>query len=224
MPARPRLTYANVVATLALFLALGGGAAFAAGRINSGDIANGAIKTADIHQRAITSGKLGIGAVRGNQIAAGTLSSSQIKPESIAPASLAVPVVLSVRGAGGPMDLPNTGTVEYPLGIDGWTQPPGQVDLIAVGGTATLAYNGVGAPPSCNAIVVLELNGRVFSDVRINTGSTSPTAVPIEIPVSVAVDAETARTNTLSAEIEAGSGCAAGSKIDSLRVRVIGIG
>jgi hypothetical protein len=34
--ARARLTYANVVATIALFLALGGGAVFAAAKIRSG--------------------------------------------------------------------------------------------------------------------------------------------------------------------------------------------
>jgi hypothetical protein len=66
MPSRPRLTYANVVSTLALFLALGGSAAYAAGKIQSGDIAPGAVHNSNVFKRAITSGKLAVGAVRSN--------------------------------------------------------------------------------------------------------------------------------------------------------------
>ena len=88
MPARPRLTYANVVSTLALFLALGGSAALAASKIHSGDIAPnavksanlapGAVRTGNVFKRAIASGKLAVGAVRSNQIADGAVSSEQI--------------------------------------------------------------------------------------------------------------------------------------------------
>src|SRR5882672_12175773 len=78
MPNRPRLTYANVVSTLALFLALGGSAAYAASKIHAGDIAPGAVRTSKVFKRAITSGKLAVGAVRSNQIADGAVSSKQI--------------------------------------------------------------------------------------------------------------------------------------------------
>jgi hypothetical protein len=78
MPNRPRLTYANFVSTLALFLALGGGVAFAADKIHSGNIAPGAVRTANVFKRAIVSGKLALGAVRSNQIADGAVGSKQI--------------------------------------------------------------------------------------------------------------------------------------------------
>jgi hypothetical protein len=82
---RPRITYANVASTLALFLALSGGVAFAASRIHSGDIAPGAVRSSDLHQRAVTSGKLAIGSVRTNQIADGAVGAAQLAPGLIAP-------------------------------------------------------------------------------------------------------------------------------------------
>ena len=50
---RRHLTYANVTATLALFIALGGGA-YAISKIGSKDIRNGAIRSADLrNHRAV---------------------------------------------------------------------------------------------------------------------------------------------------------------------------
>ena len=54
MPARrPKLTYANVVSTLALFLALGGGAVWAAGKLGSGDIKRNAIRSKHVKPNAV---------------------------------------------------------------------------------------------------------------------------------------------------------------------------
>jgi hypothetical protein len=51
---RSRLTYANVVATLALFVALGG-TAYAVNTVNSSDIVDGQVKSVDIGQNEIGS-------------------------------------------------------------------------------------------------------------------------------------------------------------------------
>ena len=52
-----RLTYANVVATLALIIAIGGGSAYAASRLVTGkQIAKGTITGANIKQSTLTSG------------------------------------------------------------------------------------------------------------------------------------------------------------------------
>src|SRR5829696_8926620 len=50
---RTRLTYANVVATLALFVALGG-TGYAAAKVTSGDIKNRTIKRVDIRKNTLT--------------------------------------------------------------------------------------------------------------------------------------------------------------------------
>ena len=45
---RGRLTYANVMSTIAVLFAVGGGAAYAANTVFSGHIVNGEVKTLDI--------------------------------------------------------------------------------------------------------------------------------------------------------------------------------
>lgn len=64
---RAKLTYANVVATLALFLVLAGGSAFAAGRLAKNSVGtkqlkNAAVSAAKIRKGAVTPAKLSAGA------------------------------------------------------------------------------------------------------------------------------------------------------------------
>src|ERR1700761_6129708 len=81
-----RLTYANVIATLALFLALGGGAVWAASKastkigtgklkpnaVTAGKIKANAVTSAKIREAAVTGAKLREGAVNFAKLAAGT--------------------------------------------------------------------------------------------------------------------------------------------------------
>ena len=55
---RSRLTYANVIATLALFLALTGGVVWAAGKIGTHRLKKNAVSTAKIKRNAVTTVKL----------------------------------------------------------------------------------------------------------------------------------------------------------------------
>src|SRR3954452_7063254 len=57
------LSYANVVASLALVIAVGGGVAYAANTVFSTDIVNGEVKTADVDNGAVTTGKVRNGQV-----------------------------------------------------------------------------------------------------------------------------------------------------------------
>jgi hypothetical protein len=63
---RPRITYANVVSTLALFVLLGGTAwAVAAGSVGTRELKDGAVTTPKLRDRAVTQAKLApLGAVR----------------------------------------------------------------------------------------------------------------------------------------------------------------
>src|SRR3954468_12055937 len=80
---RAHLTYANVVATLALFLALGG-ASYAAIRVGSGSIVNNSVRTQDLRNnhirgrdtrnRTIQGGALANNTVRGQQVRETTLA------------------------------------------------------------------------------------------------------------------------------------------------------
>jgi hypothetical protein len=116
-----RLTYANVVSTLALFLVLGGGAAYAASNVRSGDIAPGAVRTSDLFKRAVTSGKLAVGAVRSNQVANGAIGSGQIGAAAVKPSNLEFPVFYAASPKGGSAPV-TQGPDPYPLSNDTWTQ------------------------------------------------------------------------------------------------------
>lgn len=73
---RARLTYANVVATLALFLALAGGSAIAlSGRnsVTTKDIAPGAVSTPKLARGAVTAAKIRNGSLHLSDFAAGEL-------------------------------------------------------------------------------------------------------------------------------------------------------
>ena len=91
MTNKSRLTYSNVVSTLALFLALSGGVAFAASKIH----------TNDIFKRAVTSGKLALGAVRSNQIADGAVSAKQVADGAIGTKQIADGAISAGQIAGG---------------------------------------------------------------------------------------------------------------------------
>jgi hypothetical protein len=72
-----RLTYANVTATLALFVALGGTGYAAAtlqkNSVGTKQLKNGAVTTSKLHQGAVTGSKVAKNSLTGKQINAGTL-------------------------------------------------------------------------------------------------------------------------------------------------------
>src|SRR3954451_3115922 len=78
---RSHLTYANVMATIAVFLVLSGGTAVALSGSNtvfSDDIVNGEVKAADIGSNAVGSGKIVDGAVQGVDVFDGAVDSPDI--------------------------------------------------------------------------------------------------------------------------------------------------
>jgi hypothetical protein len=80
---RPKLTYANVVATLALVLAVGTGGAYAAKRIRSDQIAFHAVTGPKVAFNAITPSKVRNGSLSGADIDNNTISSSDIRDGSL---------------------------------------------------------------------------------------------------------------------------------------------
>jgi hypothetical protein len=129
-----KLTYANVVATLALFLALGGGAVWAAGQlgknvVTSKNIAANAVRTKDIAKNAVKAAKIGAGAVHEKNLAKnavsaakvkkGTLTRTQLKTGTLAGLQVADAQAANVPGLSGPLaglpgtPIPLTGTTTF---------------------------------------------------------------------------------------------------------------
>ena len=94
---RNRLTYANVMSSLAVFLVLGGGAAYAANKISSHDLRGSSVTTAKIKRNAVTrskikakaisTAKIAPAAVTNARLANGSVSLEKLAPGFIAPAA-----------------------------------------------------------------------------------------------------------------------------------------
>lgn len=222
MTFRPRLTYANVISTVALFLALGGGVAYAAGKVHSSDIAPGAVRTSDIFKRAVTTGKLAIGAVRSNQIAAGAVGAQELGAGAVGPGNLQFPVFLAASPSGG--SAPVSGNFDpYPLTGGTWSQSPGQIQVVFGAGAAKLAYDGSG-PGSCQVYFGVSLNDQQVGGGELSTSSTTLTRVEQSIGAQPQIDPLTPTTVEMTVQTGSNGACTADSQIESTRFRVLDFG
>jgi hypothetical protein len=88
---RPRLTYANVVATIALFVAVSGASAFAATQLAKNSVGSRQLKS-----KAVTTGKIAPGAVNGSKVAKGSLTGANINLSQLG----TVPAATTATAAG----------------------------------------------------------------------------------------------------------------------------
>jgi hypothetical protein len=79
---RARLTYANVVATLALFLALGG-VSYAAIRVGTGSIINNSVRTQDLRNNDIRSKDIRNRAIQHADILTNTILGQQVRESTL---------------------------------------------------------------------------------------------------------------------------------------------
>ena len=216
MSRRPRLTYANVAATLALVIAVGGGTVFAAvqlskNNVRSRHIAPKAVKKSDIAPNAVTGRK--------------------IKNRSVFPGDLAVGLlnkVVDVRGSarGGPQgDLGVVGPVPAPLtGVTRFTSAPGEV--VALAGEARFILASTTAGQNCDAVVRLFVDGqptRVFISPEGNDTVTPVTRLARDADGPYGL-LDPGTTHQISAELSGDVHCTPASTVDRLEVRIVQIG
>ena len=82
---RAKLTYANVTATLALAVALGGGTAWAAAKIRTEQLGYHAVTGAKIDTNAVTASKLRNGTVGTDDVKDGSLLAADLAPGVVPP-------------------------------------------------------------------------------------------------------------------------------------------
>ncbi len=80
---RSRMTYANVVSTIALALAIGGGTAYAAGKIGTHNIRYHAVTGAKVDTNAVTASKVKNSALSGSDIRDNSLRGADIRNGSL---------------------------------------------------------------------------------------------------------------------------------------------
>jgi len=93
MKMKPRLTYANVTSTLALFIALTGATAFAATKLPDKSVGEfqlrpGAVTADKLRTNAVTAPKIKAGAVKQGKLANGSVTAQKLTTGSVASSSL----------------------------------------------------------------------------------------------------------------------------------------
>jgi hypothetical protein len=198
---RSKLSYANVIATLALFLALGGSAVYAAAKIRSGQIAANAVKKKQLAKDAVTV----------NDFAKGAL------------------IVSSATGGGLPANAAATPpTPALPLPLSGkatFTPKKGAVGLVMAEAKATLASAAAGGP-SCNVAIDILVNGEIayvltLSDLPDNAPGPSSGAPFTDYDWGSAPIGLTGGTQRITAQYNGeATDCSATSRIDQVKVLV----
>jgi len=235
---RYAFTYSNVVATIALFLALSGGVVYAAttlgrnaveskniaahavknrnlakGAVKNGNLAGNAVTTAKVKKQAITGAKVKAGTLTRTNLAAGTLAGLQVADAS----NPSVPG-LTVEPAGGtPVAL---------AGTTSFTPAAGKSYelLTELKGTPTDANGTEGG--GCNVFVTILVNGIPYAGAGIFNNAAAPPPFNNE-PIgggSVAIGLQEAgQPLTLSALSFGDPGCSPATTA-SLRVTVVEFG
>lgn len=116
---RKRLTYANVISTLALFIAVGAGSAFAAGQLAPKSVGErqlrpGAVTAEKLRKEAVTPPKLKAGAVKSGKLASGAVSTPKLAAGSVSTEKLAAGAVTGEKLA--PDSVSGTQVIESTLG------------------------------------------------------------------------------------------------------------
>jgi hypothetical protein len=135
---RERLTYANVMSTVAVFLLLGGATALAAGRlakhsVGSKQLKANAVTTAKIKKEAVSRKKIKNSAVDTTKIADGTVTGTDIN----LPATPFSRVIARFRGSSS-LALSEAPQI-YPLSPNTYSQGPDEVDSFPAAVDVTFA-------------------------------------------------------------------------------------
>jgi len=235
---RSVFTYSNVVATIALFLAISGGVVYAAstlGRnsVKSKNIAAHAVKTRNIAKNAVKKGSLAANAVTTAKVKKEAITGVKVKAGTLTRANLATGTLagLQVVDAGaspiaGLTEFKEEGT-QLPLsGTTSFTPAAGKSYelLTELKGTPTDANGTEGGP--CIASVLMLVNGEPFTRAFIyddaeekapfnkeSVGSTS-TAIGLQ---------EAGQQQTISALVFGSANCSPATTA-SLRVTVVELG
>ncbi len=207
---RKRLTYANVVATLALFLALGGGAVWAAGKIGPKGLKANAVTAGKIKRNAVTSTK-----IRGNAVTA-----AKIKAGAVDFARLAPGTNLVATATGGPVPANGAASIAVPLsGTTSFTPSAGTAAFLSVEAKGNnLARAG---EKDCEPQVVPFVNGSEWdiAEGLLRLRATAPTAeqptglIPVTGGTGPIGLTSPGVTQTVSARLRGDPACAAGSTV-----------
>jgi hypothetical protein len=224
------LSYANVAATLALFLAVSGGVVYAAGGLGKN-----AVKSKNIAPKAVKAKNIAANAVTGGKIKKETITPGKIKKASLTRTSLAAGTLAGLQVAevnstavpGLTTNLPEGGTPVPLTGTTSFTPVAGKSYelLTELKGTPTDA-DGAASEKACNAGVTMFVNGAAVAGAFIYHNAASPPPFGYEpvggssVPIGMLSPGQ---PQTLSALSFGSTGCSAAT-VAALRATVVEFG
>jgi hypothetical protein len=165
-----RLTYANVIATLALFLALGGGAVWAANKSVNTKIGTGKIKP-----NAVTAGKIKANAITTSKIRENAVTNAKIREGSVNFAKLQAGTNVVATATSSPVAVNGASavTVSFPSPVT-FTPAANVVDLMSV--EARSSNLGRSGTEACRVQVLPLVNGTEWAGAPIVLSAFEPSA------------------------------------------------
>ena len=209
MRRRPKLTYANVVSTLALFVAISGAGAYAAGQlapksVGEPELRPGAVTAEKLRKNAVIAPKIKALAVKQGKIANGAVSAAKLGDGAVGGEKLAEGAVTTSKLANG--------------AVTGEKVDESSLSQVPSAAKADLATSAESANPVVFARV--EANGKVQAQFSKGIGEANVTtkgsgiycvSVPGFTPRGVQVTPEENAEGAIvaNAKIEGGSSCVA---------------
>lgn len=141
---RQRLTYANVMSSIAVFLVLGGATAFAATKIGANELKANSIKTGKIVKEAVTTSKVKNGAVTTAKIADKAITGAKLDTTSLGTVPNATNAVNAVNAQ-------KAATAQNAATVNGQSVAKFATEVAEDGAAQTaLNFQGVKLTASCN--------------------------------------------------------------------------
>jgi hypothetical protein len=131
-----RLTYANVMSSIAVFLVLGGATAFAANKIGSHRLKANAVTTSKIKANAVTTRKIKKNAITSAKVRDGAIGTGKLSDGAVTAAKINVaemPFARVTDKLRGTSSLPFLAGQVYPFNTPTYTQPVGRDDQYIAG-------------------------------------------------------------------------------------------
>lgn len=174
---RQRLTYANVMSSLAVFLILGGATAFAATKIGANQLKANSVKTGKIVKEAVTTSKLKNSSVNTAKLGKDAVTSEKIADSSVGTADLANGAVTGAKIANGTVSSANLAANAQPTQVASMqVQSTGAVLLSTPG----VAVKKIGTGAYCVGLPFAASGGAVSTRGDTASGTTAQTTVPAD--------------------------------------------
>jgi hypothetical protein len=136
---RRHITYANVVATMALVIAFSGGVVYAANKIGAQGIRKNAIRSYHIRNKQVKRQDIAGGSINGRKVSNDSLTGKDIKEASLG----LVPSAQDARTVNGISERAVTSAQPDPAGLSQVLSESGLTVLMSCGASATLQVHGV---------------------------------------------------------------------------------